>query len=359
MPERSPAGEIRAAGAVLWRPAGGGTRVALVHRPRYDDWGLAKGKLEPGEHVLLAAVREVAEETGVPVTLGRRLQPVRYDTDGVPKRVDYWAAEADPHARAPGFSANAEIDEVRWLAASAAAGQLSYPRDRETLAGFRAGPHRTVPLILVRHASAGRKSDWHSSDETRPLDRRGKKEARLLALLLRCFGVSRVVSSPATRCVGTVRPYARSVGEQVETEPAFLAVKSARSHERSRSDSERPAAAGAAAAGAAAEGAAAEGAAAEGAAAEGAAREAAAAEVAETAAAAGKAIASLAATDRPVVVCAHRENLPALLAGACIELGQDQPPDVGKPLRKGEFLVLHRAAGRLAAVERYDLGGRR
>jgi 8-oxo-dGTP diphosphatase len=320
MPERSPAGEIRAAGAVLWRPAGSGTRVALVHRPRYDDWGFAKGKLEPGEHVLRAAVREVAEETGLPVTLGRRLQPVRYDSDGVPKRVDYWAAEVDPDGRGPGFSANAEIDEVRWLAASAAAGLLSYPRDAETLADFRAGPRHTVPLILVRHASAGGKSDWHSSDETRPLDGRGKKEARLLALLLRCFGVSRVVSSPATRCVATVRPYARSVGEQIETEPAFLAVKSARSNGRSDRDTERPAA--------------------------------------ETAAAAGKAIASLAAADQPVVVCAHRENLPALLAGACTELGQDQPPDVGKPLRKGEFLVLHRAAGRLAAVERYDLGGR-
>ncbi len=198
MPEHRTAGEIRAAGAVLWQPAGSGTRVALVHRPKYDDWGFAKGKLEPGEHVLLAAVREVAEETGLPVTLGRRLPPVRYEGDGVPKRVDYWAAEVDPDGRGPGFSANAEIDEVRWLAASAAAGQLSYRRDAETLADFRAGPHRTVPLILVRHASAGRKPDWHSSDETRPLDGRGKKEARFLALLLRCFGVSRVVSSPAT-----------------------------------------------------------------------------------------------------------------------------------------------------------------
>jgi len=348
MPERSPAGEIRAAGAVLWRPAGSGIRVALVHRPRYDDWGFAKGKLEPGEHVLLAAVREVAEETGLPVTLGRRLLPARYDSDGVPKRVDYWAAEVDPDRQAPGFSANAEIDEVRWLAASAAARQLSYPRDAETLTDFRAGPRHTVPLILVRHASAGRKSDWHSGDETRPLDRRGKKDARFLAPLLRCFGVSRVVSSPATRCVATVRPYARSVGEQVETEPAFLAVKSARSNRRSGRDTRRPTA----------EGAAAEGAAAEVTAAEGAAAEVTAAESAEKAAAAGKAIASLAAADQPVVVCAHRENLPALLAGACTELGQEQPPDVGKPLRKGEFLVLHRAGGRLAAVERYDLSGR-
>ena len=71
------ADEVRAAGAVLWRPAGGGSQVALVHRPKYDDWSFPKGKLDPGEHVLLAAVREVAEETGLRVTLGRRLPPVR------------------------------------------------------------------------------------------------------------------------------------------------------------------------------------------------------------------------------------------------------------------------------------------
>src|SRR5215475_12793430 len=96
MPDSHAAAEIRAAGAVLWRPAGRGGQVALVHRPKYDDWGFAKGKLEPGEHVLLAAVREVAEETGLPVTLGRRLQPARYLNAGVPKRVDYFAAVVDP-----------------------------------------------------------------------------------------------------------------------------------------------------------------------------------------------------------------------------------------------------------------------
>src|SRR5580704_8961282 len=86
------ADEVRAAGAVVWRPAASGSQVALVHRPKYDDWSFPKGKLEPGEHVLLAAVREVAEETALQVTLGRRLAPVRYLNDGVPKRVDYWVA---------------------------------------------------------------------------------------------------------------------------------------------------------------------------------------------------------------------------------------------------------------------------
>src|SRR5580700_5286457 len=86
--------EIRAAGAVLWRPGPVGPQVALVHRPKYDDWSLPKGKTEPGEHVLLTAVREVAEETGIRVILGRRLPATHYTVRGRPKVVDYWAAKA-------------------------------------------------------------------------------------------------------------------------------------------------------------------------------------------------------------------------------------------------------------------------
>ena len=67
MADQQAAAEVRAAGAVIWRPAGRGAQVALVHRPKYDDWSFPKGKLEPGEHVLLAATREVAEETGLQV----------------------------------------------------------------------------------------------------------------------------------------------------------------------------------------------------------------------------------------------------------------------------------------------------
>ena len=87
--------EIRAAGAVLWRPGADGPEVALVHRRRYDDWSLPKGKSLPGEHVLLTAVREVAEETGVRVVLGPRLPSTHYQQHGNrPKTVDYWAAKA-------------------------------------------------------------------------------------------------------------------------------------------------------------------------------------------------------------------------------------------------------------------------
>jgi 8-oxo-dGTP pyrophosphatase MutT (NUDIX family)/phosphohistidine phosphatase SixA len=292
--------EIRAAGAVVWRSSGAGTQVLLVHRPKYDDWSLPKGKLEPGEHVLAAAVREVAEETGLAVTLGRRLPPVHYLAAGVPKRVSYWAAEA---AGAAGeFVPTSEIDEVAWVPADASVGtRTTYERDAETIAEFLARPWRTTPLLLLRHASAGTKAAWKGDDSARPLDAEGEQDAGALADLLRCFGVSRVVSAPAERCLATVRPYAATVGG-VEIEPAFDATH------------------GRAGAGPDAE----------------------------------KAAAALAAASEPVVVCAHRENLPVVLAAACAELGTGPPR--GKPLRKGEFLVLHRAGGRLAAVERYHPG---
>ena len=110
MPDRPPA-QIRAAGAVLSRRGDSGDEVAVIHRSRYDDWSLPKGKCEPGEHVLATAVREVAEETGIRVILGRRLGQARYRSLGHAKRVDYWAARpADAGAR-PGFVPNDEVDE--------------------------------------------------------------------------------------------------------------------------------------------------------------------------------------------------------------------------------------------------------
>jgi 8-oxo-(d)GTP phosphatase len=279
--------------------------VALVHRPKYDDWSFPKGKLEPGEHILLAAVREVIEETALQVTLGRRLPPVQYANDDVFKRVDYWVATVA--GALPAFEPTSEIDQVAWFPATKASTRLSYERDVETLASFRAGPRQTVPLILVRHASAGSKSDWSKGDVSRPLDSSGAKDALVLASLLRCFGAGRVVSAPAERCVATVRPYAASIGGVIEIEAAFdLGANS-------QHDSDGSAAASAAA------------------------------------------MARLATDTRPVVVCAHRENLPALLAAACAALGAQSPR--GKPLRKGEFAVLHRAAGKLAALERYHPDG--
>ena len=123
--------QVRAAGGVVWRPgASGGVEVAVVHRPRYDDWSFPKGKLDPGEPWEAAALREVREEIGLECSLGRELSPVAYeDRRGRPKAVRYWLMEP----RSGRFEPNDEVDEVRWLAPEAAAALLSYPHDAQLL----------------------------------------------------------------------------------------------------------------------------------------------------------------------------------------------------------------------------------
>src|SRR6516165_1196071 len=205
---------ILSAGAVLWRPAADqahGIEVLLVHRPKYDDWSLPKGKREPGEHVLLTAAREVAEETSVRPVLGPRLRTVEYLARGRPKQVDYWSARSNHGDAAPSH----EIDAVCWLPLPQALDRLSYSHDADVIASLR--PRATVPLILVRHASAGYRDDWVGEDLQRPLDAEGMLDALLLADLLACFAPrARVISSPALRCTESLRPYAARFGGSVE-----------------------------------------------------------------------------------------------------------------------------------------------
>jgi 8-oxo-dGTP diphosphatase len=124
------AAEVKASGGVVWRRgAGGALEVAVVHRPRYDDWSLPKGKLDAGETWEQAALREVEEEIGLRCTLGDELPPVFYaDNRGRAKAVRYWLMEPDGDAR---FIPNDEVDEMRWVDFAAAAAMLSYPHDAE------------------------------------------------------------------------------------------------------------------------------------------------------------------------------------------------------------------------------------
>ena len=121
---------VRAAGAVVVRRRNGQAEVLLVHRPKYDDWSLPKGKNEPGEPDEDCAVREVEEETNLEVTLGAELLPTHYVSKGRPKRVRYWLAEtAHPERARPKH----EVDEVVWLPPPEAAARLTYERDRQVL----------------------------------------------------------------------------------------------------------------------------------------------------------------------------------------------------------------------------------
>jgi 8-oxo-dGTP diphosphatase len=122
--------QVRAAGGVVCRRGPGGeVEVALVHRPRYDDWSLPKGKLHDGEGFEDAALREVQEEIGVRCRLGAELPSTGYhDPKGRWKVVRYWLMEP---VEDTGFTPNDEIDAVRWLPAAEAASILSYTRDAE------------------------------------------------------------------------------------------------------------------------------------------------------------------------------------------------------------------------------------
>ncbi len=118
--------QVRAAGGVLLRFAGEAVEVAVIHRPKYEDWSLPKGKLDAGEGYEQAAVREVEEETGMRAELGPELGPVSYrDRKGRTKLVRYWLMRPLDGEFAPG----SEVDELRWLDPEAATELLSYEHD--------------------------------------------------------------------------------------------------------------------------------------------------------------------------------------------------------------------------------------
>lgn len=211
--------EIIAAGVVLLQEVDGERLVAVLHRPTHLDWSLPKGKLDSGEHIVAAARRETIEETGCDVVLGMALPTQRYRVEGRRKSVRYWVGLVKEGG--PGFSPNAEIDELQWLPPAKAARKLSYPRDVELVtAGLRAPA--TTPLIIMRHAQAIRRADWgNKRDELRPLGSSGVQQAEQLSPVLRAFGISEIHSSSATRCIATVTPFANDCGLGIDLEPDF------------------------------------------------------------------------------------------------------------------------------------------
>jgi 8-oxo-(d)GTP phosphatase len=215
---------IRAAGGVLWREASAemadaGVEVAIIHRPRYGDWTLPKGKLAAGESEVDGAIREVLEETGFRIRLGRALGETRYFKEQAgflrPKVVRWWAMEAYGGS----FTPSREVDDLRWVSLADAHEALTRETDRELLERFVRGPAPTREVLVVRHASAGSRSGWIGDDHQRPLDEAGYRQAEELVRLLAHFDPSEIVSADFLRCRQTVEPLAEALGLAVRETP--------------------------------------------------------------------------------------------------------------------------------------------
>ncbi|TCJ30258.1 NUDIX hydrolase [Nocardioides jejuensis] len=285
-----PVAPVVAAGAVVLRRKDGVLEVLLVHRPKYDDWSFPKGKLDRSEHATVAAVREVAEETGLAVRLGRPLDDQLYVVQGGrSKVVHYWVARPLEGDDVSAYVPNREIDQVAWVPVEDAAGRLSYSRDRATLKQAIKRRKRTATLIVLRHGRARARSRWRADDRFRPLLKLGEHQADRLVPLLAAYDVTRLVSSSSTRCVTTLVPYADATGRTVKADDGLSE------------------------------------------------------EDATTLGVADR-VQVLIDSGRRTVVCSHRPVLPAIFE----VLGLDDPK-----LEPGEMVVVHHRNGRVVATERH------
>jgi 8-oxo-dGTP pyrophosphatase MutT (NUDIX family)/phosphohistidine phosphatase SixA len=222
---------VLAAGGVLWRPGHReSVEVAVIHRPRYDDWSLPKGKVDPGETEPVTAVREVLEETGHHVQLGRRIASVSYPIEQRTKKVQYWSARNLGGSFAP----NNEVDELIWLSVSASIKKVSYPYDRKVLRRWAKQPADTKSVLIVRHGTAGSKSRFSGDDKMRPLDKKGRAQAEALVAQLATFGPTDVYSADRVRCHQTVEPLAEELGVTINNEPVLTEEAYADNPKRAR-----------------------------------------------------------------------------------------------------------------------------
>lgn len=211
---------IRAAGALLWRETAERTiEIALIHRPKYDDWTLPKGKIEAGETALQCAYRELIEETGITASFTRQLGNVEYEESGQRKRVIFWAAQCALEASQ--FIANEEVDQLIWLTPEHARSKATHESDQEMIDNFQSQSPRTDTLIILRHTKALERGDWDEEDSQRTLDELGFDQAQLLIKHLEPFAIEEIYTSNFTRCVQTVTPLAHSRGLSVTQVPSL------------------------------------------------------------------------------------------------------------------------------------------
>lgn len=300
---------IRAAGVVLLREGSSGEEFALVHRPGRQDWSLPKGKVEEGEHVLYAAMRECDEETGFWPLLQAPLPQQAYSVGGRPKIVNYWRARVREEN---GFAPDDEVDEVLWLPIAAAAEHLTYPSEADLVVRAARLPD-TTPFILLRHTQALKRAQFDGKDDAeRPLSGKGRSQAKDLVPILDAYGVEDVRSSPSRRCHQTVNKFAKGLGIGVAHEDAIT-------EEAHREDPE----------------------------------------------AADARITQLAGDPRPMVVCSHRPVLATIVPAAARALGVSLDNDrwqeeLDPKLPPGGFIVFHREQSpdgtlRVIEVERHEL----
>lgn len=201
---------IVAAGAVVTRAGKKEIEFLLIFRKYRGDWTFPKGKVDPGEHLLTAAVREVREETGFAVSLGVPLPTQTYEVDGLRKDSHYWVGQK----LAGEFVTNDEVDEIAWLSFEQAKAKLTYKHDQEVLSAA-ANSIPTIPLIILRHTQSVKRGEWllssdalSEADTSRPLTAVGRMQANSLVGALAAFGAAELHSSDSRRCRDTVGPYA-------------------------------------------------------------------------------------------------------------------------------------------------------
>jgi len=201
--------EIQAAGAIVWRRnESDAIEIALVHRPKYDDWSIPKGKVEGEESLIACAYREVVEETGFAVRFGQSLGSAHYEVNGLRKTVTYWSARLLGEQGKPNPE---EVDAVRWMSCEEAKEQLGRDSDRQIVETFQSIEPDTKPLILLRHAKAIERQEWAGEDTDRPLSSLGERQAKRMLTNFLPFAVEEIHSSSAVRCYESITPLARGL----------------------------------------------------------------------------------------------------------------------------------------------------
>ena len=201
---------IYAAGAVLWRfGAKNRIEIALIHRPRYGDWSLPKGKLDANETMIGCAYREVMEETGYIAIFGPEIGDATYVVDGVTKLVKYWSAQAV--GEPTGKPNPTEVDQILWLSPAEARKKLTLDDDQSIVDFFLEFGTGTTALVLLRHAKAIKREDWDGDDGDRPLGNVGQIQAKRLLSKYLPYAIEEVHSSDAMRCIETIEPMTRAL----------------------------------------------------------------------------------------------------------------------------------------------------